>query len=52
MKKGDLVRHKSSKWLGIIHEVRTSSNGIWIMTFTGHVMYGCFNAYEVINADR
>ena len=48
MKKGDLIRHKRSNWLGIVHQIETMPNGIWIMTFTGHIMYGSPHSYEVV----
>ena len=56
------IKEKTGNVYYVVHYFATLENrsslrgkrtgGIWIMTFTGHVMYGCFNAYEVINESR
>jgi len=50
MKIGDLVRHKHSKWLAIVH--RIESKGLWVQTFDGHVMFSRSFALEVLNESR
>ena len=51
MKEGDLVRHKHSKWLAVVHAVG-KEEVIWVQTFDGHVMFSRSFALEVINGER
>jgi len=51
MKEGDLVRHKHSKWLAIVHAVG-KEGVIWVQTFDGHVMFSRSQALEVLNESR
>ena len=51
MKIGDLVRHKHSKWLAVVHAVG-KQEVIWVQTFDGHVMFIRSFALEVINGER
>jgi len=50
MKEGDLVRHKHSKWLAIVH--RIDPKGLWVQTFDGHVMCSQPFCLEVLNEGR
>ena len=51
MKIGDLVRHKHSKWLAVVHAVG-KEEVIWVQTFDGHVMFSRSFALEVLNESR
>ena len=52
MKEGDLVRHKHSKWLAVVHAIGHRDGAVWVQTFDGHVMFSRSFALEVISEDR
>ena len=52
MKEGDLVRHKHSKWLAVVHTIGHRDGAVWVQTFDGHVLFSRSFALEVINGER